>query len=433
MRCLSVFFVALGLVGSLSASDWPQFRGPGGSGVAADKGLPTTWSDNSNLAWKTEMPGAGTSSPIVVGNRVFLTCYSGYGVDKNDSSEMKDLKLHLLCMNRSDGNILWKRDIEPLLPEATGEGPYITLHGYASSTPICDGKHLYAFFGKTGVFAFDLDGKQLWQASVGKGKHGWGSGTSPILYKNLLIVNASIESDALVALDKSTGAEVWRAKGIHSSWNTPVLVTTPNGAVEVAVSTEPQMLGFDPDTGKQLWNAKTFNWYVCPSRVAHDGVLYGLQHSTCVAVKAGGRGDVTATHVLWKKNFGSVVTSLVYDDGRVYWVRDGMANCVGVKDGASIYKERLKGAAGDSLRLATVGRRQDLFRQPHGGGFCGTSRAAIPATRPQHARQERLQRQPRRQQRLTPVAARIAICTASASENEAHWSTIWMFFQPHFS
>jgi outer membrane protein assembly factor BamB len=338
--------IAAALLGStamLSAADWLQFRGPGGSGAAPDKGTPLTWSNTENIAWKTALPGPGGSSPIVVGKRVFLTCYTGYGVNQSEPGDINNLKLHLLAFNRADGKLLWKRDIDPLLPEASFTGPYITLHGYASQTPVSDGQRVYAFFGKTGVFAFDLDGKQLWQSSVGTGKHGWGSGTSPILYKNLVIVNASIESGCLVALDKDSGKEVWRATGIKSAWNTPVLVTLPGGAVELAVSTHPKLMGFDPDTGKELWHAKSFDWYVCPSLITHDGVLYGLQHNICVAVKAGGRGDVTESHTLWKQNLGATVPSMVYHDGYLYWAWGDTAKCVKASDGTIVYRERLNG------------------------------------------------------------------------------------------
>lgn len=343
---LLLFAALLGSTGT-AAADWLQFRGPGGLGVAPDKNTPLTWSLTQNLAWKTDMPGPGASSPIVVGKRVLLTCYSGYGVKRGNPGAMSNLKLHLVCIHRTDGKVLWKRDIDPLLPEANFTGPYITLHGYASSTPVSDGKRVYAFFGKTGVFAFDLDGKQLWHSSVGADTHVWGSGASPILYKDLVIVNASIECESLVALNKDTGKEVWRAKGIKSAWNTPVLVPLPGGATELAISTEPRMMGFDPDTGKELWHAESFDWYVCPSLVAHDGILYGLQHETCVALKAGGRGDVTASHTLWKKNFGSRVPSLAYDAGYLYWARDNTAVCLKASDGSIAYRERFNGDAGE--------------------------------------------------------------------------------------
>src|SRR5262249_27464216 len=143
-----------------------------------------------------------------------------------------DLRRHLVCVDRGRGNILWTKTFEPELPEHKyqGEGSY---HGYASSTPVTDGERLYVFFGKSGVFGFDLDGKKLWHVNVGKGTSGWGSAASPLLYKNLVIVNASVESGALVALDKKTGEPVWRASGIASAWNTPLLVPVPSGGVEL--------------------------------------------------------------------------------------------------------------------------------------------------------------------------------------------------------
>ncbi len=337
-RLLILFAAVLG--GTAAAADWPQFRGPGGMGTADAKDLPVIWNAEDNVAWKTALPGPGTSSPVVVGGQIFLTCYSGYGLDKQDPGDPKDLKLHMLCLDRAGGKLLWKRDFAPALPEPAYRD-YLALHGYASSTPACDGRAVYAFFGKAGVFALDLKGEQLWQANVGKGTHGWGSATSPLLYKDTVIVNASVESGALVALNKKTGEEVWRAKGIRDSWSTPVLVTVPSGGTELVVSGSKKILGFDPASGKELWHSDSFDWYVCPTVVAHEGVVYALQNSTCVAVRAGGRGDVTEQNTLWKKKFGSVVSSPVYHDGYLYWAA-GLAYCLNARDGRELYKERLK-------------------------------------------------------------------------------------------
>jgi outer membrane protein assembly factor BamB len=339
-----LFFVVLascmlGLPLSARADDWLQFRGQG-FGRSQDKGLPVAWSADSNIAWKTPMPGAGTSSPIVVGNRIFLTCYSGYGLNKDEPGEIDKLKLHILCLDRAGGKILWSREVPVLLPETPYKG-FNALHGYASSTPVSDGKSLYVFFGKSGVFAFDLDGEKLWHVGLGKNKHGWGSATSPLLYDDLLIVNASVESGALYALDKKTGKEVWKAKDISSSWSSPVLVDVKGKGTELVVSGSKKILAFDPKTGKEIWHADSFNWYVCPTVVAHDGVIYALQNSTCVAVKAGGAEDVTKTHTLWQTKFGSTVTSPVYHEGHVYWPGNPVY-CLNAKDGEAVYKERLK-------------------------------------------------------------------------------------------
>src|SRR5439155_5197389 len=250
-RPACVWLFTLGACAALGA-DWSQFRGPGGLATSTEKDLPVRWSSKKNVVWRTLLPGPGTSSPVTAGNRVFLTCYTGYAVDDAKPGKMEDLRRHLLCVDRGNGNILWQKEFQPLLPEHqyAGEGSY---HGYSSSTPATDGERLYVFFGKSGVFCFDLDGNQLWHADVGQGIHHWGSAASPLLYKTLLIVNASVESGALVALDKKTGKEVWRAPGIRGSWNTPVLVTAPSGGRELVVSVQDRLLGLDPDTGKELW------------------------------------------------------------------------------------------------------------------------------------------------------------------------------------
>ena len=188
---------------------------------------------------------------------------------------MADLKRHLVCVDRTTGKIRWTKHFDPVLPEHkyVGEGSY---HGYSSSTPTSDGERLYVFFGKSGVFCFDLDGNEQWHTSVGTKTHRWGSATSPVLYKNLLIVNASVESNSIVALDKMTGKEVWRATGIDRAWNTPLLTTVPSKEPELVVNVQDRMLAFNPDTGKELWNAEGIHRYVCPSAVAHDGVIYAI-------------------------------------------------------------------------------------------------------------------------------------------------------------
>jgi len=138
-----ILFIAI----PASGADWRQWRGPGGSGVSDEKGLPNTWSDKENIAWRTKLPGPGTSCPIVVGKRIYLTCYTGYGVDRKNIGHMADLERHVVCLDRANGQILWTKEFEPSLPESKyddGEGDY---HGYASSTPASDGKHLYVFFG----------------------------------------------------------------------------------------------------------------------------------------------------------------------------------------------------------------------------------------------------------------------------------------------
>ncbi len=334
---LSVFIF---LAQAVLAENWPQFRGPGGLGISQEKDLPITWSDAENIVWKTAMPGYGSSSPIALDGKLYVTCYSGYGM-ASKSGGMEDLLLHLVCVDAKTGKIIWNERIKPTLPESKR----VREHGYAAQTPVTDGEYLYVFFGKSGVFKFDLKGNKIWQTSVGTKTHGWGSGTSPVLFENLVIVNASVESKLLVALDKNTGKEVWQAGGMDEAWNTPHLVKLPNGKHELAVSVSKWILGFDPKTGKELWRCKGIADYICPSIVSHKGVLYALggRSSKAIAVRSGGRGDVTETHKLWQADVGANVCSPVVHDGHLYWIsdRNQTAYCLSLADGSIKYSEQI--------------------------------------------------------------------------------------------
>ena len=331
----------LTLTATFAPADWPQFRGPGGHGVSDAKNLPATWSDSENVVWKAPLPGPGASSPIALGDKLYVTCYSGYGRDVESSGDMDDLRLHLVSIAAKDGKVLWDREIRPKLPEED----QVRDHGYAAPTPASDGKHIFVFFGRTGVFKFDLDGKPIWQADVGTRTHGWGCGTSPVLYKGLVVVNASVESDSLVALDKQSGREVWRARGMDDSWNTPHLVDLGRGRQELVVSVKDWILAFDPATGKKLWQCRGIEDYVCPSIVSHEGVVYviGGRSSRALAVRAGGRDDVSSSHVLWRANKGANVSSPVIHDGHLYWVsdRNQVAYCLRLSDGEIVYEKRV--------------------------------------------------------------------------------------------
>jgi outer membrane protein assembly factor BamB len=343
-RRLFLLAVALTAATSLGA-DWRQFRGLHGSGTSEETGLPVTWSEKENLVWRAKLPGPGTSCPIVVGKRVYLTCYSGYGLgvfkkDEKEPDDPKDLLRHLVCIDRANGTILWTKEFRPLNPESKYYAHEGDFHGYASSTPASDGERLYVFFGASGLYCFDLDGKELWHKDVGKNTRNWGSSNSPVLYQDLVIVNASVECDAMIAFDKVSGKEVWRAKGISASWNTPVLADAPQGP-ELVVNIASAVLGLDPASGKELWRVKGFNGYVCPSVVVHQDVVYVVRGSV-LAIKAGGRGDVTDSHVLWRGKGNSQISSPVYHDGRLYWLnRSEVLSCIDAKTGTTLYRERL--------------------------------------------------------------------------------------------
>ncbi len=337
-----ILLISLFVVSLSPAADWPQFRGPNGSGVAPDKNLPTTWSSKDNVVWKTELPGAGSSSPIVVGKKIFVTCYSGYG-DGQGEGDIDKLTRHLVCLNLA-GQVLWKKDMPADLPEDPYRS-YLANHGYASSTPVSDGNSVFVYFGKSGVFAFDLEGKDLWHKSVGTEKHPWGSGSSPVLYNDLIIVNAAVESGSLVALHKKDGSPAWSVQGMDYSWTTPCIVSLPGGRQELVVSNRNQMLGFDPAKGTPLWQCEGIQDYVCPSVIAHDDVVYviGARQNAALAIRAGGKGDVTKANTLWEIHKGSNVCSPVYFEGHLYWANDkqGVIYCVRADNGKLVFEERL--------------------------------------------------------------------------------------------
>ncbi|MEK7995640.1 MAG: PQQ-binding-like beta-propeller repeat protein, partial [Planctomycetota bacterium] len=243
-----------------AAGEWAGFRGPGVRGSSPETGLVTTWSETENLKWKTPLPGPGSSSPILWGDKVFVTCYSGYGADKDNPGDPSNLKRHLLCINAADGKVLWDKSVPAVQPEVPYNGR-IQEHGYASHTPATDGQHVYVFFGKSGVLAFDFQGNQLWQHSVGtdSDKMKWGSASSVTLCGDLVIVNAWDESKTLYALNKRDGSEVWKQDlpGAELTFSTPVPADLSQGQHELILVLPMEIWGLDPQTGQKLWWIKT--------------------------------------------------------------------------------------------------------------------------------------------------------------------------------
>jgi outer membrane protein assembly factor BamB len=385
------------------AADWPGFRGPHGTGISDEKELALS-NGELNVLWKTKLPGPGASGPISVGNKVLLTCYTGYGTKlgagigkgafgkgafgksgfgmggfgkggfgKPDPAELKEqekLRLVVLCIDAENGDLIWQRDVSPKLPEVVFGG-MIREHGYATSTPVTDGKRVYAFFGKSGVVALDLDGEELWHVSVGTGTNFFGMASSPVAYKDLVIVNANIECGALVALDKHSGKEVWRTKVSGHTWGSPLLVDTADGQ-ELVVSMPDKVTGVDPADGKELWRCKGIKTgggfgggpgggyggtYSTPT--AHEGVVYvcggggPAGPATALAVRTGGRGDVEQSHVLWRKQAGTSYSSPVVIGQYVYFV-DGMVTCLQADTGNQVYKERLYSSRGEYVSPVAV-------------------------------------------------------------------------------
>ncbi|MFN0128931.1 MAG: PQQ-binding-like beta-propeller repeat protein [Verrucomicrobiales bacterium] len=338
-RAVGCWMLIAGMTGEGWGEDWAQFRGAGGQGRSAATGLPVTWSDTENVAWKVDLPGPGTSSPVVWKDRIYLTCQTGFG--DGSGGELSDLKRHVLCFALKDGALIWNTAVPAEMPE---QERIREDHGYASSTLAVDADRLYAFFGRAGVLAFDHAGKQLWKTNVGTGLNGWGSAASPVLYRDWVIVNASVESESVVALDKKSGREAWRTSGIKESWHTPVVAENA-GKPELIMAMIQKVKGLDPATGKELWECETgIPWYMCPTPAVEGNMTYiiGGRGGNGLAIRLGGRGEVTDSHVAYKLNKGSNVSSAIYHHGFLFYANDsqGIAYCADAKTGAIRYEER---------------------------------------------------------------------------------------------
>ena len=333
-------------VACLQAEDWPRFRGPNGSGVSSSATIPMSWSDAENVKWKAVLPGPGASSPIVIGDKVLLSCYTGYGLDKKEPGDVSQLRRMLLCYNKHDGSLLWQSEV----PSTHDEDPYqgfITEHGYASCTPATDGEHVFVTFGKTGAVAFDLDGKKLWLTHVGAASDPfkWGGGGSCLVHNDLVIVNATITDKAIIALNKSDGSEVWRYADpkLTNCWSTPIIVAV-DGHDELVTCIPGKIVGLHPTTGEELWSAKSpIANTTCASVVEHEGIVFAMggRAGDAIAVRCGGLGDVSSTHTVWQEKLRSGIGTPIVANDRLYWTSVGIAFCASCADGEVVYKERL--------------------------------------------------------------------------------------------
>jgi outer membrane protein assembly factor BamB len=334
--CWALVLIAL-LVNPLDAEDWPRFRGPHGDGSSGESKVPLKWGPKDNIAWKVELPGPGSSSPIVVGQRVLVTCFTG--------KKAEEIVRHVMCFDRASGKQLWKNSYPAPLPEMDYTGQLLQ-HGFTTSTPASDGERFYVQLGRDGVRAFDLDGKLQWHEYVGKIVSTFGSGASPILVGDKLIINATVELGALVALDKKTGKRVWKTPINGDCWSTPALATLPGGKKELILNGSGIIYGFDFESGEELWQVKSLGGHISSTPVCRDGLVYavnsGVEGKLTLAIRPGGRGDVSQTHVVWKqeKVGGSHCSPLLMGD-RLSWF-SGLARAVSAKDGSILQQERLE-------------------------------------------------------------------------------------------
>jgi outer membrane protein assembly factor BamB len=351
----------LSLITTSSAANWPQWRGADGSGVSTEKNLPSDWNVSKNIKWKTPISGRGHSSPIVWENKIFLTTavegdvVPGAKAVKHMDGDKEFLhpdsvgadrkhSFKVIGLDRQSGKVLW----ESVAWEGT---PYDNRHrksSYAASTPATDGKLVYAFFGTEGLYAYDFNGKLAWKAMLGNlGTVGMGTGTSPILYENLVIVQCDEENGAasfIVAVDKKTGKEVWKTpRKVQVSWSTPLLVHTAKRAELITSGTE-SIIAYDPATGKELWTHKGVESNAIPSPVANSDVAFlvaGFPAKIAMALKLGGSGDLTGSaSEVWKYSKGTayVPSPILYQDYLYIMTDRGILTCLDARTGEVKYE-----------------------------------------------------------------------------------------------
>lgn len=359
---------------------WNRFRGRDGRGISEERTIPVSWSDSENLRWKLDLPGPGSSSPILTEKYVFLTSYTGYGDEKQTGGKMDLLKRHLHCVDRTDGKLRWTKSVDAVLPEDPYQGMGIPEHGYATNTPTTDGEYVYAFLGKSGLYAYDLDGNEQWHVSVGteSGNRGWGTASSLLLYKDMVIVNASEESQSLMAFERKTGKMVWSAPAstLELAYGTPIIVRVNETRDDVVIAVPGEVWGLNPLTGKLVWYAETtLTGNLSPS-VTQDGeMLYvfgGYRSSGSLALRTGGVGDVTKSHIAWTSRNSSYVVTPVLHDRHLYWIDDqGMYFCAKASTGELVQKKRVTGieSKGRPVYASPILVDGKIYAQTRGSGL----------------------------------------------------------------
>ena len=310
---------------------WSEWRGPNGTGVALNGKPPIEWSPEKNIRWKTALPGRGHSTPVVLDNRIFLTSAVPFGTklapkmsgrpgEHDNLAVDSKFQFIVMCVDRKDGKLLWSKVVHEALPVEAGHN----TASLASASPVIDSQHIYAHFGSHGLYCLDFDGNVKWQKTFGQmhSKHGHGEGASPTLSGNTLIVNWDHEEKSfLVALDKTTGKELWhRERDEDTSWSSPIVIEL-DGRKQVVVCGTNRVRGYDLQTGEILWHCGGMSSNIVATPVFANGVLYvgsSYEKKVLMAIDLrNARGDLTnANHVLWSKTRGTpyVPSMLLYDD-----------------------------------------------------------------------------------------------------------------------
>ncbi len=363
-RWLVLLVSALWLAPLVSAAegDWPRWRGPNDDGMARGD-APLRWSDTEHIAWKAPVPGRGHSSPVIWGDRIFVTTAvptgnagaapetaapagggrrGGFG----SGGAQPEHKFLLLCYDRKTGKLLWEKVAKVATPHQSHHPQY---GSFASNSPITDGKHVIAFFGSRGVYCYTLDGELVWQKDIPPLRmfNSFGEGAWPLLDgdKLILVLDQQDGDSFLVALDKSTGRELWRTKRDgRTNWS-GAYITPVNGRKQIVVSASQAVCAYDLETGVRIWWATGLGQNTIPSPVAADGLVFvmsGYRNPNMMAIRLGREGDLTGIDaIVWQNQRGTSYTpSPVLYDGKLYFLTDsGMLSCFEAKTGKPYYHQ----------------------------------------------------------------------------------------------
>lgn len=384
MRILSIAALLLCTLGIVSPSfsddqNWPQWRGPNGSGFISTNNVVTQWGPKQNVKWRIELPEAGNSTPIVWNDQVFFT---------QPLTEAK--QRGLVCVDRASGREIWQRAVTYEQTEASHK-----TNPFCSASPVTDGERVIAWFGSAGLHCWDLAGNELWHRDLGAQEHMWGYGSSPILHKDLCILQFGPGNrEFIIAVDKSTGETRWqietldddaerklsgaendgnandftsdkqRSERLRGAWNTPIVIEV-DGHAELITTLPRRVSAFDPASGDLLWTCGGAGPLAYASPIEADGIIVSLggYFGASLAVRAGGRGDVTQTHRLWHKprDNGWLGTGIAAD-GVVYACDiGGVLSCIDVQSGEELWKTRTSGGSTWSSITQTGGGQMFLL------------------------------------------------------------------------
>jgi outer membrane protein assembly factor BamB len=367
---LWMMLAQVGRAGESPGRNWPNWRGPSGQGYVDDSNVPLTWSEKENLVWKTELAGRGNSTPIIWGDRIFLTAASKTGHER-----------YVICISKSDGKLLWQRTASKGIPPDRTHN----WNGHASPSCTTDGQRVYAFFGTPGLFCYDFEGKLLWHHDFGvfTCTMGWGTAASPLVFEDLVIQNCDNDgakglpkgSDpksaapmALVALDKVKGTVCWQTPRHQGfGFSTPRLLTTPAGRLELVLNGPDGVWAYDPRSGNELWHSrrtgdKGTNKFGEPMPVSAGDLLITLsgRPGPAQAVRLDGAGDITKSRLWETRRKGRDVGSpIIWGDYFYVADRNAVLTCLDLKTGIALYSRRL--AADASAMASPVALRGKLL------------------------------------------------------------------------